>query len=66
MQEYIINPCSGMRIEVEKGQLIEVIDMEGDVVKVKEFPRNAIGTWLFPEKEDVTVQDPKTAHKMFK
>jgi len=44
----------------------EVIDMEGDVVKVKEFPRNAIGTWLFPEKEDVTVQDPKTAHKMFK
>ena len=44
----------------------EVIDDEGEVVKVKEFPRNAIGAWLFPEKDDVTVQDPKTAHKMFK
>ena len=32
MQEYIINPCSGMRIEVEKGQLIEVIDMDGGQV----------------------------------
>lgn len=32
MREYIINPCSGLKIEVEKGQKIEIIDLEGGQV----------------------------------
>lgn len=30
--EYIINPCSGIKIEVIKGQKIEIIDIEGGQV----------------------------------
>lgn len=30
--EYIINPCSGVRIEVTKGQQIEIVDIEGGQV----------------------------------
>lgn len=32
MEEYIINPCSGIRIEVTKGQQIEIIDIDGGQV----------------------------------
>ena len=32
MQEIMINPCSGARIEVKKGQTIEVIDVDGGQV----------------------------------
>ena len=32
MREYIIEPCSGLKIEAEKGQKIEIIDIEGGQV----------------------------------
>ena len=32
MKEYIINPCSGIKIEVLKGQKIDIIDIEGGQV----------------------------------
>ena len=32
MNEYIINPCSGIRIDVNKGQTIEIIDLDGGQV----------------------------------
>jgi uncharacterized protein YcgI (DUF1989 family) len=32
MKEYIINPCSGMRIEAEAGQTVEIIDTDGGQV----------------------------------
>ena len=32
MEEYIISPCSGVRIEVTKGQQIEIIDIDGGQV----------------------------------
>lgn len=32
MKEYIIHPCSGVRIEVTKGQQIEIVDVEGGQV----------------------------------
>lgn len=32
MQEFIIAPCSGRKIEVRKGQKIEIIDIEGGQV----------------------------------
>ena len=32
MQAFMINPCSGARIEVKKGQTIEVIDVDGGQV----------------------------------
>ncbi|MGI6737843.1 MAG: DUF1989 domain-containing protein [Christensenellales bacterium] len=32
MEEYIINPCSGIKIEVNKGQSIDIIDIEGGQV----------------------------------
>ena len=44
----------------------EVIGMDGEVEEVKEFPRNAIGKWLFPDKEDVKVVRKEEAHKLFK
>ena len=30
--EYIINPCSGIKIKVTKGQKIEIVDIEGGQV----------------------------------
>ncbi len=32
MEEYMINPCSGMKIEVKKGQKIEIVDVDGGQV----------------------------------
>lgn len=32
MEKYIINPCSGVRIEVKKGQQIEIVDIDGGQV----------------------------------
>jgi uncharacterized protein YcgI (DUF1989 family) len=32
MQEFIIKPCSGMKIDIKKGQTFEVIDIEGGQV----------------------------------
>lgn len=32
MEEYIISPCSGLRIEVVKGQQIEIIEIDGGQV----------------------------------
>lgn len=32
MEEYIINPCSGIKIDVNKGQNIDIIDIEGGQV----------------------------------
>ena len=32
MREYIIEPCSGLKIEAEKGQKIEIIDIKGGQV----------------------------------
>ena len=32
MEEYVINPCSGMKIEVKKGQKIEIVDVDGGQV----------------------------------
>ena len=32
MSKYIINPCSGMKIEVVKGQTIEIVDIDGGQV----------------------------------
>lgn len=32
MNDYLINPCSGVRIDVKKGQTITVIDLEGGQV----------------------------------
>lgn len=32
MEHYLVQPCSGMRIEVQKGQLIEITDVEGGQV----------------------------------
>lgn len=32
MEEYIINPCSGIKIDVNKGQSIDIIDIEGGQV----------------------------------
>ena len=32
MSKYIINPCSGMRIEADKGQTIEIVDIDGGQV----------------------------------
>ena len=32
MKEYLINPCSGMRIEAEAGQTVEIIDTDGGQV----------------------------------
>ena len=45
MEEYIINPCSGIKIEVNKGQSIDIIDIEGGQVvdfllKCAMFPQN--------------------------
>jgi len=31
-REYLINPCSGIQIEVQKGQKIEIIDIDGGQV----------------------------------
>lgn len=32
MEEYVINPCSGIKIEVKKGQKIEIVDVDGGQV----------------------------------
>ena len=44
----------------------EVITIDGDVEQVKEFPKDAIGRWLFPDKEDVQVEDKASCHKIFR
>ena len=44
----------------------EVITIDGDVEQVKEFPKDAIGRWLFPDKEDVQVEDKTSCHKIFR
>ena len=32
MRKYIVNPCSGMRIEADKGQTVEIVDIDGGQV----------------------------------
>lgn len=31
MNKYIINPCSSMKIEADRGQIIEIIDTDGSI-----------------------------------
>ncbi|MGI6742853.1 MAG: urea carboxylase-associated family protein [Eubacteriales bacterium] len=48
-QEYLINPCSGMRIDVKKGQTITVIDLEGgQVVDFFAIAARDMGEFLSP------------------
>lgn len=32
MEKYVINPCGGIKIEVNRGQTIEIIDFDGGQV----------------------------------
>ena len=48
-EEYLINPCSGMRIDVKKGQTITVIDLEGgQVVDFFAIAAKDMGEFLSP------------------
>lgn len=48
---------------LNKGNVIVVLD-EGEE-EVKEFSRDSIGRWLFPESKDVKIINGETAHKTF-
>lgn len=41
------------------------VEVNGRTENLKEFLKSSIGRWLFPNKEDVLVKDPETAHRMF-
>lgn len=43
-----------------------VVSMDEGLVEVKEFPRSALGVWLFPDKKDVPEIEGAPGHKMFK
>lgn len=43
-----------------------VVDTDSGLQEVKEFPRTAIGVWLFPEAKDVPVIEGAEGHKVFK
>ena len=47
-------------------RLPKLADRSIDVEQVKEFPKDAIGRWLFPDKEDVQVEDKASCHKIFR
>ena len=44
----------------------EAFDADFELVQTKQFPKEAIGRWLFPDKEDVQVEDPAKCHKIFR
>lgn len=53
MKKYIINPCSGMKIDSNKGQIIEIVDIDGgQVVDFFAEMRNNSNEFLSP---DVTI-----------
>ena len=43
-----------------------VVSTEAGLEEVKEFPRKAIGVWLFPEAADVPAMEGVEGHKVFK
>ena len=43
-----------------------VVNTEDGLEEVKEFPRTAIGVWLFPEAKDVPAVEGVEGHKVFK
>ncbi|MBQ7139225.1 MAG: urea carboxylase-associated family protein [Clostridia bacterium] len=49
MEKYIINPCSGMKIEAYQGQTIEIIDIDGgQVVDFFAEMRNDVNEFVSP------------------
>ncbi|MEE3361962.1 MAG: hypothetical protein VZQ84_00220 [Anaerovoracaceae bacterium] len=62
----IINDRKGCKTEWS-GRNNIIIEMDdGSLEEVKQYPVSAIGETLFPEKDDIKVQDKKIAHKIFK
>ena len=53
MSKYIINPCSGMKIEAAKGQKIEIVDIDGG--QVVDFFAEMINDWEEFVSPDVTI-----------
>ena len=43
-----------------------VVNTENGLEEVKEFPRSAIGVWLFPDAKDVPAIEGIEGHKVFK
>jgi hypothetical protein len=43
-----------------------VVNTEDGLEEVKEFPRTAIGAWLFPDAADVPAIEGIEGHKVFK
>lgn len=56
----------GVKSELADANMVEVMNAEGDFEEAKEFPKSAIGRWLFPDKEVVPAVEGVEGHKIYK